>query len=83
MGAPGGSEGPGKPSLFNETWIGQYTWQEDIDIAADEEQEMLHIVSNHRRVLKIDDFQEMMVDIEFAMPFMIQQFQFFLCLHAY
>jgi hypothetical protein len=48
----GGSDGPGKPSLYNETRIGQYTGLEDVHIATDEEQEMLCIVRNHQRVLK-------------------------------
>jgi hypothetical protein len=56
--------------------------QEDIDIAGDEEQEMLCIVSNHRRALKIKDSQEMMVGIVFATPFEIQQFKLFhICCH--
>jgi hypothetical protein len=73
----------GKPRLFNETRVGSYTEQEDIDIGTNyEEQEMLHIVSDHRRVLQIKDSQEMMVGIAFAMPFEIQQFKLFpICCH--
>jgi hypothetical protein len=78
----GDSVGPAKPILYNETRIGQYTGQEEVHIAANEEQEMFCIVSDHRRVLKIDDSQEMMVGIAYAMPFEIQQFDLFhVCMH--
>jgi hypothetical protein len=71
------------PRLFNETRVGSYTGHEDVDIGTGyEEQEMLCIVSDHRRVLQIKDSQEMMVDVAFAMPFEIQQFKLFhVCCH--
>ena len=78
----GDSDVPGKPILFNETCIGQYTGQEDVHIAADEEQQMVGVVSDHRRLLKIDDSKEMMVGIAYAMPFEIKQFELFhVCMH--
>jgi predicted cupin superfamily sugar epimerase len=71
-----------KPSLYNETQIGQYTAQEDLHIAADEEREMLCIVSNCWHILKINNSQVMMVGIAFAMPFEIQQFELLhVCMH--
>jgi hypothetical protein len=74
--------GSGKAKLFNETRTGSYMGQEDANIAGDEEQEMLRIVSDHRRELKIDDSQEMMVGLAFAVPFEIRQFELFhVCLH--
>jgi predicted cupin superfamily sugar epimerase len=77
-----GSDYPAKPSLYNETQIGQYTAQEDLHIAADEEREMLCIVSNCWHILKINNSQVMMVGIAFAMPFEIQQFELLhVCMH--
>jgi hypothetical protein len=56
--------------------------QEDVVVAADEERDMLRVVSNHRRLLPIADLQEMMVGIAYAMPYEVQQFQLFnVCLH--
>jgi hypothetical protein len=80
----GSDDGPpiNAPRLFNETRVGSYMEQEDVNIASDEEQEMHRIVCNHRRVLKISDSQEMMVGVAFAMPFEIQQFKLFhVCCH--
>jgi sensor c-di-GMP phosphodiesterase-like protein len=71
-----------KCTLFNETRIGDYMRQVDVPIAAAEEQEMLMVVNEHRRVLNISDTQELMVSIAYAMPFELQQFNLFhVCLH--
>jgi hypothetical protein len=50
---------------------------EDIVISADEEQDMLHVVSDHQRLLPISDSQEMMIGIAYAMSYEVQQFQLF------
>jgi hypothetical protein len=70
-------ESAGKSILFNETRIGLYTSQEDVPVAGDEGKEMLQIVDDHRRVLKIDDSKELMVGLACAMPFELQQFGLF------
>jgi hypothetical protein len=67
----------GKNTLFNETRIGPFTGQEDVKVDADEEKEMLRIVEDHRRELKIQDTQEMMVGIAYGMPFELEQFELF------
>jgi hypothetical protein len=68
--------------LFNETRIGHFTETVEVAIAAEEEGDMIKVVSDHRRVLKIDDSQEMMVGIAYAMPYEVSQFQLFnVCLH--
>ena len=73
---------PCKTVLFNETRLGDTTDQEDVVIAADEEQDMLRVVSDHRRLLPISDSQEMMVGIAYAMPYEVRQFELFnVCLH--
>jgi hypothetical protein len=51
-------------------------------VAADEERDMLRVVSDHRRLLPISDSQEMMVGIAYAMPYEVKQFHLFnVCLH--
>jgi hypothetical protein len=65
----------GKATLFNETRIGKYTGQEDLHVACDEEEEMLHIVDDHQCELQIHATQEMMVGIAYAMPFELEQFR--------
>jgi hypothetical protein len=45
-------QGPEKPSLFNKTQIGQYTGQEDIDMADDEEQAITRVFSRLRTLRK-------------------------------
>jgi hypothetical protein len=67
----------GKATLYNETRIGPYTKQDDLDVACDEEEEMLKIVDDHRRELKIHDTQEMMVGIAYGMPYELEQFGLF------
>jgi hypothetical protein len=67
----------GTLTLYNETRYGLLIEQHDIDVAGDEEQEMLRIVGDHRRVLKIKDTQEMMVGIVYGMPFELEQFGLF------
>jgi hypothetical protein len=75
-------DSPPKTVLFNKTWLGHTKDQEDIVIAADEEQDMLRVVSDHRRLLPISDSQEMMVGIAYAMLYEVRQFQLFnVCLH--
>jgi hypothetical protein len=46
-------------------------------VACDEEEDMLQIVIDHRRELKIHDTQEMMVGIAYGMPYELQQFGLF------
>jgi hypothetical protein len=58
--------------LFNETWLGHTKDQEDVVIAADEERDMLRVVSDHRWLLPIADLQEMMVGIAYAMPYEVK-----------
>ena len=75
-------DSPPRTVLFNETRLGHTKDQEDVVIAADEEQDMLRVVSAHRQLLPIADSQEMMVGIAYAMPFEVRQFQLFnVCLH--
>jgi hypothetical protein len=75
-------DSPPKTVLFNETRLGHTKDQEDIVIAADEEQDMLRVVSDHRRLLPISDSQEMMVGIAYAMPYEVRRFQLFnVCVH--
>jgi hypothetical protein len=66
--------------LFNETWLGDtLKGQGDGDVAADEEQDMLHVVSD---ILPIADSQEIMTGIAYAMPYEVRQFQLFhVCMH--
>ncbi len=71
------TEPSGKKVLFNETRFGNFTGQEDVEVDGTEEKEMLRIVEDHRRVLKINDSQEMMVGIAYGMPFELQQFELF------
>jgi hypothetical protein len=65
---------PPRAVLFNETRLGHTKDQEDVVIAADEEQDMLRVASAHRQLLPIADSQEMMVGIAYAMPFEVRQF---------
>ncbi len=75
-------DSPPRTVLFNETRLGHTKDQEDVVIAADEEQDMLRVVSAHRQLLPIADSQEMMVGIAYAMPFEVRQCQLFnICLH--
>jgi hypothetical protein len=75
-------DSPPKTVLFNETRLGHTKDQEDIVIAADEEQDMLCVVSDYRRLLPISNSQEMMVGIAYVMPYEVRQFQLFnVCLH--
>jgi hypothetical protein len=67
----------GKSILFNETWIGLVTCQEDVPVAGNDDREMLWIIDNHRRGLKIDNSKEMMVGIAYWMPFELEQFRLF------
>jgi hypothetical protein len=72
-----------KGTLFNQTRIGDYMGQVDVPIAAAKEQEMLKVVTDHQRALKISDTQEIMVGIAYAMPFELQQFDIFhVCMHS-
>ncbi len=75
-------DSPPRTVLFNETRLGHTKDQEDIVIAADEEQDMLRVVSVHGWLLPISDSQEMMVGIAYAMPYEVRQFRLFnVCLH--
>jgi hypothetical protein len=79
---PTRSNFPRKTVLFNETWLGHTKDQEDVVIAADEERDMLQVVSDHHRLLPIADSQEMMEGIAYAMPYKVKQFKLFnVCLH--
>jgi hypothetical protein len=64
-------------TLFNETRIGPFTNQQDIPVSGEDDNEMLWIVDDHRRCLKIDDSKEMMVGIAYGMPFELEQFGLF------
>jgi hypothetical protein len=75
-------DSPPKTVFFNKTWLGHTKDQEDIVIAADEEQDILRVVSDHRRLLPISDSQEMMGGIPYAMPYEVRKFRLFnVCLH--
>jgi hypothetical protein len=64
---------PPKTLLFNKIWLGHTKDQEDIVIVtADEEQDMLRVVSNHWRLLPIANSQEMMVGIAYAMTYEVR-----------
>jgi hypothetical protein len=65
---PTRSNFPRKTLLFNDTRLGHTKDQEDVVVAADEERDMLRVVSDHLRLLPIADLQEMMVGIAYAMP---------------
>jgi hypothetical protein len=64
-------------TLFNETLIGPFISQEDIPVTGEDDTEMLQIVDDHCRGLKIDDSKEMMVGIAYGMPFELEQFGLF------
>jgi hypothetical protein len=66
---PTQSDSPPQTVLFNETRLGHTKDQEDVVVAADEELDMLRVVSDHPRLLPIADSQEMMVGIAYAMPY--------------
>jgi hypothetical protein len=70
-------DSPPRTVLFNETQLGHTKDQEDVVIAADEEQDMLCVVSAHWQLLPIADSKEMMVGIAYAMPFEVWQFRLF------
>jgi hypothetical protein len=63
--------------MFNETRIGPFTKQDDLDVACDKEEEILQIMDDHQCELKIHDTQEMMVGIAYGMPFELEQFGLF------
>ena len=64
--------------LFNESRLGNVTGQEDVVVETSDDQDMLKIVTDHRRELKVDDSKEMMVlGIAHAMPFELDQFALF------
>ena len=63
--------------LFNESRLGNVTGQEDVIVATSEDQDMIKIVTDHRRELKVGDSKEMMVGIAYAMPFELDQFALF------
>jgi hypothetical protein len=65
-------DSPPKTVLFNETRFGHAEDQEDTVIAADKEQDMLCLISDHQRLLPISDSQEMMVGIAYAMPYEVR-----------
>jgi hypothetical protein len=67
----------GKSTLFNETWIGHFSSQEDLPIMDGNDTEMLRIVDDHCRGLKIDDSKEMKVGIAYGVPFELEQFGLF------
>jgi hypothetical protein len=67
----------GKSTLFNETRIGHFISQEDLPVMCNDDKEMLQIVDNHHRGLKIDDSKEKMVGIAYGMPFDLEQFGLF------
>jgi hypothetical protein len=51
-------------------------------ITADEERDMLRVVSDHCWLLPIADSQEMMVGIAYEMPYKVKEFQLFnVCFH--
>jgi hypothetical protein len=54
---PTRSDFPCKTVLFNETRLGHTKDQEDVVVAADEERDMLRVVSDHCRLLPIADSQ--------------------------
>ena len=68
-----------KSIIFNESCIGNITGQEDFLLSSsdDPDQDMLRIVCNHCRELKIADSKEMMVGIAYGMPFELEQFGLF------
>jgi hypothetical protein len=79
---PTRSDFPCKTVLFNETRLGHTKDQEDAVVAADEERDMLRVVSDHGRLLPIANSQEMMVGIAYAITYEVKQFHLFnVCLH--
>ena len=72
------SKDPTPPStLYNESRLGKVMGREDILVDTSDDQDMLKVVSDHRRELKLDDSKEMMVGIAYAMPFELDQFGLF------
>jgi hypothetical protein len=64
--------------LYNETRIGNCTGLEDVSVGGEAaDQEMLRVVGDHRRELKLADTKEMMVAIAYGMPFELAQFALF------
>jgi hypothetical protein len=68
--SPSTADSPSQPTqidyrpgiiLFNEARLGHTKDQEDVVVAADEEQDMLRVVSDHRWLLPIADSQERIV----------------------
>jgi hypothetical protein len=70
-------DGACKSVLFNESRIGTITGQEDLPVTSSDDQDMLQIVNDHRRELKIADSKEMMVGIAYGMPYELEQFGLF------
>jgi hypothetical protein len=70
------TDSTGKSTLFNETWIGHFTSQEDLPVTDDNDTEMLWKVDDHHHRLKIDDSKKRMVGIAYG-TFELEQFGIF------